>query len=125
MDWHMIWAIASATQSEIVILLVVLATVATYFVYNTYETGVYCTIFVFAGMIFSGIMGHVFLAYNGIFFSHDIGRSAVIGATLAMTACFIVAVLTIRLVSDTVYSRYRAKKAPAPTATIPLNRPGL
>ncbi len=111
MDWNLIWAIVTSTRSEIVILLVALSTIATYLVYNTYETGIYCTVFVFVGMIFSGILGHVFFAYNGVYFSHDVGRSAVIGATLAMSVCFIVSVLIIRIITDSVYARYSVRRS--------------
>ena len=117
MDWRMIWAITTATPSEIIILLLVLSTIATYFIYTSYETGLYVTSIAFSMMILSGIGGHIYFSINGIFFSHDISRSAVIGATLAMTACFVIAVIVMRLLSDTVYSRYssvRKSQTPAP-----------
>ncbi len=111
MDWRLLWAIVTATPSEIVVLLVVLATISTYFIYTAYETGFYVSVISFAAMITAGLGGHIYFAFNGIFFAHDIGRSAVIGATLSMAACFAVAVIVIRVMSDTVYARFGAKKS--------------
>ena len=104
MDWHMMWAIAVTTPGEIVMLILLIAVCATFFVYLFCDTSLIATLAAFAALSASGLFGHVYFSMNDIFFSYEIGRTAIIGAALSMAACFVLYVFVVRIVSDAVYN---------------------
>ncbi|MEO1608192.1 MAG: hypothetical protein AAFR90_02400 [Pseudomonadota bacterium] len=106
MDWHMMWAIAVTTPGEIVMLILFIAVCATLFVYLFCDTGLIGTLAAFAALSASGLFGHAYFSMNDIFFSYETGHTAIIGATLSMTACFVLYVFVVRIVSDAVYNNH-------------------
>ena len=100
MDWYTIWETAMITPSKIIILIFVLATVATYCVYFFYNTGIFLTALAFFVMLASGVLGHSYFITNDISFDYDSDRAAIIGATLSMAISFVLSVIIIRFLAD-------------------------
>ncbi|HFB2048305.1 MAG TPA: hypothetical protein TECP_00657 [Hyphomicrobiaceae bacterium MAG_BT-2024] len=51
-------------------------------------------------MFASGMLGHTYFISNNITFDTDIGRTAIIGATISMIISLVLSVIVIRGVSD-------------------------
>jgi len=103
-DWHLVWAFAMETPGKIVWLILVLSMAAACCIYFCYNRGVIISVVNFVAMFAAGLFGHAYFSINGIFFSYGVSQTEIIGATVSMTACFVISVFVVRIITDAIYS---------------------
>ena len=113
MDWMIVIHTVTMMDISIVALIMVLAAITTGLIYQFLDTGHYMTMITFAVMSLVGMFGHVIFSLFDVFFSPDPARNIVMGAVCSMTACLVVAIITGRVLADTVYSQYRGPEPPS------------